>query len=969
MATPWKDDKPPGQSPAVAARSSKSRAPNHHAHSILATGEPVQESRSALKSGTSHCPSKRTGNTHHLPVSRVKAGENMYTPPRAGSEASWRTEQSPSRTEARTPSRQCQQRESATPTLTNPASSLLQDLLKEQRAHRNSRGTLADDWNERELRTPDGSRSREDSSSEKGRVTSELPVDGQRQPKEMGMREMDQYVSKMNKLNFDLKLEIHHRSEQMKQLREKVQRMEEMEADLLRVHQLEEEVQVLQNVKRENQRLHEQNELLCRELDKRNLAVTEAVQLICQLEAKLNAFETEQRTPLNSSSRLVLDGPNASTPRNQIVIEIPERTSSKRSSTALNRSIRSRSTELHQVTKTPSFLREANQSTLTLRSLYAPDNNVSHSALSAMTRSESRCTLEQSPDSPRLSVLSECSELRPVGLSPEWDERIRTNLPLRRVSSTTSSVDSYIPPSKREERHDDQVDHWVDLQPDEPDTIVRRRQNRVGNATSQSVNPSFGGELYSIKPSRGRPPLDTLFGGARLPPTPDTMSTAGAPAHKRSEGSISAVPSPRPGRDQRHDRQSLERHRSVGELASRQTFNPSDSVQTVFGDTPRLGTFSPSPTFLPYVNGANQVGAVTTFEHPNQALSTRSGDPLQPRRQPDTVFSMMPRQSSFKKPRPKSFGPGSFRPARWVSPSSSPPATPTDWIAAAAKAKHDVRNMPQCNPREATGQLIFEDNSSIESAVSEPDAPEVPTLDMNALEVVEKSVSEAIKITDSPADPESHPDHRRRISFMPRFFPRASTHKRSHETPTANEAQIADDIEEDGAPSPIIPKTRTVGNARRRPLSLIITSSADTNPYSVLANEDLGAPLKQEPLHQSLNENRPKAGPVNGAATIAGRPTTSHSTETHKRRGSLSIFGWVKGMTGKRSENLLSQRAEKPKATENIAPDSIPEGQLPRAESPTPVIVPDEYSLTGPPGQLDDQGRQLRYVSRYSRRA
>ena len=777
----------------------------------------------------------------------------------------------------------------------------------------------------------------------------------------------------MNKLNFDLKLEIHHRSEQMKQLREKVQRMDEMEAELLRVHDLEEQVRALQDVDRENQRLREQNELLCRELDKRNLAVTEAVQLICQLEAKLDSLESEQRTPLNSSSRLVLDGPNASTPKQQIMIEIPERTSSKRKSATMNRSIRAKSAELHQVTKAPSFLHAGHQSTATLRSLYAPEHNGSLSALSALSRSESRCTLEQSPDSPRLSVLSECSELLPIAVPPKWDEHIETNAPHRPASSTSSSVDSYTPPSKREDSDMDQIDHWIDTQPAASDTIIRRRQNRAAYATSKSVEPEFGGELYSIKPSRGRPALDALFEGARLPPTPDTMSTAGAPGHKRSDGSIAANQSPRPRRDHKGVGSSLERHRSAGELMSGQSFTRSESLRTIFGDTPRLGTFSPSPTFLPYVNTTNVVGSPLESDRPHQEPFTIPDTIIRPARQQDVIFSTAPRQASSKKPRPKSFGPEFMKHPQWVPTSSSPPATPTDWMAA---AQHDSLLLPRRKLRDTNTQPPIRDDASIASDLSEPDAPEVPTLDMNALEIVENPISEGIKNPESRMDPGFIPDHRRRISFKPRFFQRASANKRSQGSPASNEPHTTDDVDEDGAPSPIIPKTRTpVGNARRRPVSQIITRSADTTPYSLSTNQRLDAPLEQDAqVHQSLNETRNKAGPVNGAATISGRPTTSHSTETRKRRGSLSLFGWVKGMTGKRSEHALSHKAEESKGDENAFPSSVPQNQPPRTQSPdpvpvpVPVPVPDEYSLTDPPSQWDDQGRQPRYVSRHSRR-
>lgn len=85
--------------------------------------------------------------------------------------------------------------ENGTPTLVNPSSSLLQDLLKEQRAHRGSRGPVSEDWNDNGPSTPDGARVQEDNAStasEKARKANDVFSAGLRKPKEMGMREMDQ---------------------------------------------------------------------------------------------------------------------------------------------------------------------------------------------------------------------------------------------------------------------------------------------------------------------------------------------------------------------------------------------------------------------------------------------------------------------------------------------------------------------------------------------------------------------------------------------------------------------------------------------------------------------------------------------------------------------------------------------------------------------------------------------------------
>ncbi|BAE58161.1 unnamed protein product [Aspergillus oryzae RIB40] len=85
--------------------------------------------------------------------------------------------------------------------LVNPSSSLLQDLLKEQRATRGSRGTASEDMDDngpRTPRTPGRSRansqnqSQEEPGSDRQRKINNALAAGLKQPREMGMREMDQ---------------------------------------------------------------------------------------------------------------------------------------------------------------------------------------------------------------------------------------------------------------------------------------------------------------------------------------------------------------------------------------------------------------------------------------------------------------------------------------------------------------------------------------------------------------------------------------------------------------------------------------------------------------------------------------------------------------------------------------------------------------------------------------------------------
>lgn len=81
--------------------------------------------------------------------------------------------------------------EPGTPSLVNPSSALLQDLLKEQRAHRGSRGNISEDLEHSAPRTPETVRLHDDTASEKARKVNDALSAGQRKPKEMGMREMD----------------------------------------------------------------------------------------------------------------------------------------------------------------------------------------------------------------------------------------------------------------------------------------------------------------------------------------------------------------------------------------------------------------------------------------------------------------------------------------------------------------------------------------------------------------------------------------------------------------------------------------------------------------------------------------------------------------------------------------------------------------------------------------------------------
>lgn len=777
----------------------------------------------------------------------------------------------------------------------------------------------------------------------------------------------------MNKLNFDLKLEVFHRTQQMGTLEKKLERMKSMEEELTKMQKLEEEVEELREVEQDNRRLRESNEELRLELGKRDQAVTEAVQLICQLESKIEQLEAGGRASQISPSRLLLDGPNASiTPKAetqaqaQATLEIPERTSS-RGGTLKSRLSRRRSSELRLLSKAPSFLLEETQNTAALRSLYVPDDNKSYSALSEMTKSESYHTMADAtePASPRLSVLSEASELNFIDTSSKWHDYDKLNIPVSKALSTTSSLGSYLPPTRPVEREENQVDSWMQSQ-----TIIQRRQDRAKSDALKGVFPTLGGDLFTSKP-RGRQRLDaSLFEGARLPPTPDTMSTAYAAVYNGSNGSIAPPKSPLQNRDQLFSGPRLERHRSADELTTRRSragSDVTDSMQTNCSDTPRLdGRNSESPVMYPFNTVASKASELLGPGSPNNPALESFADLFHPDSNDDAMPPPITRRTPTKSRALKQ---------RAMELDASPPLTPQDWLAAAQKTprsrKEKAREFQieqQEEPdRHVINQAAFHENDSVDSFAVEPEVPGIPTLNMEALAILENPAPERLASIPEP-EYEPGPEPRRRFSFRHAFLNRHNVPRRLQSSPTLSE--YIDD-EEDGAPSPIIPKTRNPGGAPRRPLSQIITNSADFYSDVPAAIEN----LEDNPraFHQSLIEAREGSQPIQ-SATISGRPSTSHSME-HNRRSSLGIFGWMKNVGGKRSEFAppVSEKSTDIAQKENRNPARLvkesPQFSVSRASTPdsidAPTIRPRSMMTVG----SDDTTRQPRYMGRRSRRS
>jgi hypothetical protein len=396
-------------------------------------------------------------------------------------------------------------------------------------------------------------------------------------------------------------------------------------------------------------------------------------------------------------------------------------------------------------------------------------------------------------------------------------------------------------------------------------------------------------------------------------------------------------------------------------------------MQPNCSDTPRISTADmDSPVFFPFNTIASKASALLGPGSPNHLVIDAFNDPFYQNSKAAAVPTVTPGQSPSKTIMSDTQTVDSL--------SDSPPLTPQDWIAAAKQGPRSRKERERglrIEPKPAEpnhlviSQAAFHDDASVDSYVIEPEVADVPTLDLDTLDILEQPVAE----TPASRIESPEPEQRRRLSFRPPFFSRsANAARRLQSSPIAPDFM---DEEDDGAPSPIIPKTRNMGGTNRRPMSQIITNSNDVYSSSVpVTNEAFGASFGgRRALHQSFAEAKETTNASSGSATISARPTTSHSVE-HKRRSSLGIFGWMKGVGGKRSEPSTpvvaenfseSEAREQPtRASSRLAQDNglVPE----RPDTPDSMDAPVVRPRSEMTMRSDDTTRRPRYVSRHSRR-
>lgn len=431
----------------------------------------------------------------------------------------------------------------------NPTSVLLADMLREKKAQTQRVGSR-NVIDGRDIQSsPLASNSTRNGSSGQGRRSSGA------HPKEMGMKEMEEHISKINKQNFDLKLEVFHLRQRNEVLEGRVDKLQALEAD--------------------NEELQAINEDILLELEKRDVAVQEAVNLICELEAKIEEmadaeayFDRRSRTPeLHSTpprdiaTVLLPHKPASQDPDTPPTKGQQDSRNQKESPDGLQpQAIPSRQDTLSPPApksprRVPSFILDAKKSTNVLRSLYSANASQASLARPDSTFSgdedEDEWANQQMLNSPRLSVLSESGfssiyNFKDNDLSPGRleDGNARARSP---KYGTTS------PPNNQREAR---LEKWVEERK-RPTTPVQASPKSSFNDHFSSIgqilekvpsapkSPQPQQSPRQLKPREERSPRKQspkelqarqrrpsspafggpIFGGGYLPPTPDTMST------------------------------------------------------------------------------------------------------------------------------------------------------------------------------------------------------------------------------------------------------------------------------------------------------------------------------------------------------------------------------------------------------------------------------------------------------------
>ncbi|KAK3724775.1 hypothetical protein LTR37_000823 [Vermiconidia calcicola] len=465
-----------------------------------------------------------------------------------------------------------------------PASQYLQDRLQERRA-KNTRPKRARQSDFGPQRTRDDDiflNEAEESRCSASRAFDSSPMSGMLQGdregsasntrrRALGARDLDEHMDRLAKQNFALKLELDHRRDHTAKLQDQIDDMR-MQAE--RAEQLEQEHAELLRI----------NSQLVEELEKRDRAVEEAMDIICELED--NITDMEERSSNTRPSTANADSgyagtdtheqaPPSSPPKATRMSKTPQ-VSSRQPPLPVSAAAGKLTNGINGQTparprREPNILSQKKPSTHALRSVYLEAAQSLHpvkSFNSLLTRQEGRIDEDEAVlDSPRLSVLSESSF--PSIYSPKG--QISPDRFAWEAEDDATMAPTYEPSPHLRQDSIKRVSQWMDdrdhndetpsksnkISPPLPNAIEDERPSsptKRNNDTSSfpsiaktlsrgsitSVRPSIGVgdgvsyiKPYSVRPntrlSAKQPRPDSfagaMFGEPLLPPTPDSAST------------------------------------------------------------------------------------------------------------------------------------------------------------------------------------------------------------------------------------------------------------------------------------------------------------------------------------------------------------------------------------------------------------------------------------------------------------
>ena len=268
---------------------------------------------------------------------------------------------------------------------------------------------------------------------------------GGRKRRMPGAREVDEQINRLTKQNFDLKLEVDHRRESQAKLHAEI---EAMRATVLRAEKLEEEHEELMRI----------NSLLVEELEKRDRAIQEAADIICDLEEKIEDHEEARPGTAQADSGYAgtenQDQMVLSSPLQVAVVPVASRhapVAATVASSKLNSAVSADTPAKSR--REPAFLTSQQPSTNALRAVFLAAGKDLHpvkSFNSILSRHAStideNVLAEEVLNSPRLSALSESSFpsiYGKKGETPEnydWEEPSESGRPFGSAHSRQDSI-------------------------------------------------------------------------------------------------------------------------------------------------------------------------------------------------------------------------------------------------------------------------------------------------------------------------------------------------------------------------------------------------------------------------------------------------------------------------------------------------------------------------------------------------